>query len=381
MRVAIVNPTNGGLSGGYRKYLVELVPRLATDPRVEALATWVPPQLRGELAAELADARTWPEGDHRLGFRALRRDVRAWDPDVLFVPTARWIDAVDVPTVVMVRNMEPFVVPPGMNEPIAALKNVARLRAARRACERATRVIAVSEHVREVITARWRLPAYKVATVYHGVDAPRASRAPTALAALDGAPFLLTAGSIRPARGLEDLIGALGALRARGRRVPIVVAGAADPDARRYAVEMRALADRLGVADDVTWAGHLSAPELAWGFARCAAFVMTSRAEACPNTALEAMAHGAVCVSTDGPPMPEFFADGAVYYRRGDAASLATRLEELRAASSAELDALRHRARTRAADFPWSVAARRTVDELATAAGVSTPARVAAEAV
>ena len=35
MRIAVVNLTSGGLSGGYRKYLARLMPLLASDPRVQ----------------------------------------------------------------------------------------------------------------------------------------------------------------------------------------------------------------------------------------------------------------------------------------------------------------------------------------------------------
>ncbi len=54
---------------------------------------------------------------------------------------------------------------------------------------------------------------------------------------------------------------------------------------------------------------------------------MTSRAEACPNTVLEAMAHGAVSISTDQQPMPEFYGESAAYYRATDAAQLASQIE------------------------------------------------------
>ena len=91
---------------------------------------------------------------------------------------------------------------------------------------------------------------------------------------------------------------------------------------------------------------------------------MTSRAEACPNTVLEAMSHGCVSVSTDQPPMPEFFGAAAIYYRAGDAGDLARQIGSLQPAGSSGQDALRHAARERAGTFAWSQTARRTIDEL-----------------
>ena len=37
MRVAIINLTGGGMSGGYRNYLCNVVPRLAAHDDVDAL--------------------------------------------------------------------------------------------------------------------------------------------------------------------------------------------------------------------------------------------------------------------------------------------------------------------------------------------------------
>jgi alpha-1,3-rhamnosyl/mannosyltransferase len=95
----------------------------------------------------------------------------------------------------------------------------------------------------------------------------------------------------------------------------------------------------------------------------CGAFVMTSRAEACPNTALEAMSAGAMIVSVDHEPMPEFFGDAALYYRAGDARALAERISTVLAGrvSPPEIAA---RARARAAGFTWSTTADRTIHEL-----------------
>ena len=42
MKVAIVNLTSGGMSGGYLKYLRTLVPLLRQDPRISRLDVFVP---------------------------------------------------------------------------------------------------------------------------------------------------------------------------------------------------------------------------------------------------------------------------------------------------------------------------------------------------
>jgi glycosyltransferase involved in cell wall biosynthesis len=364
VRVAMVNLTSGGLSGGYRKYLDRIVPPLREHPRVERLDVFVPAGA-AESATQPA-YETWPVQDGMRGFGVLRARLAELKPDVVFVPTARWIDFGGIPSAVMVRNMEPLERPFTGNRPLESLRNVFRAHAARRASMRADRVIAVSGHVRDFICARWGIPQDKVGLVYHGIDpatSPSGYVRPARLPDGRREPNIFTAGSIRPARGLEDLVQALAILRKQGRSLRLDIAGAPDPSSEHYLVRIQKLAATLGVDDAITWLGHLAPQEMSWCFANAVAFVMTSRCEACPNTALEAMAHGALCISTDTPPMPEFFADSALYYRAGNAGELAARLLTCTVPSES-LDVLRVEAVRRAAHFTWADTVSNTVAEL-----------------
>lgn len=353
MKVALLVLTHGGASGGFRKYLQRLVPLLRLHPEVERLHVFVPPQLAG--AAE----HTWPEGDHRRGFRSLRRTLAELQPDVIFIPTARFLRAGRIPVVTMVRNMEPLEVPFEGNTIIEGLKNVARAAAARAACVRADRVIAVSHHVHDFVVNRWRIAERKVGTVCHGIDlAPLQDRRPESI---PPDSFLFTAGSIRPARGLEDVIKALTDLPSGLR---LVIAGSVDRGAERYATEMRMLAGDHGVGNRLVWAGQLDAAAMSWCFRNAEAFVMTSRAEACPNTVLEALANGAFSLSTDHPPMPEFFGDAATYYRARSSGDLAEKLLGMLSSSSESKREMQERGRSRASIFSWDATAQSTVDEL-----------------
>ena len=89
---------------------------------------------------------------------------------------------------------------------------------------------------------------------------------------------------------------------------------------------------------------------MAEAFRRCAAFVMTSRAEACPNTALEAMSCGCAIVSVDRAPMPEFFGEAALYYPVAEIRALAQQLCAV-ISNAAEHDRLAGAARRRAVGF------------------------------
>jgi glycosyltransferase involved in cell wall biosynthesis len=358
MRLAVVNLTSGGFSGGYRKYLHSLMLRLRAHPDVDRLDVFSAQPLA------VGDDRSWPSRDGLTGYRVLRAQIRRLSPDVVFIPTARWFNTGGIPTVVMVRNMEPLERPFGGNTWKEGAKNMVRAHTARRACRRADRVIAVSEHVRDFLQLRWHLAANRVGVVYHGIDrvAESDSARPAALSVLGPHPFLFTAGSIRPARGLEDVILALAADAGAGRR--LVVAGKVDRGAEAYDRRLWRLARDQNVAHRIVWPGHLSADDMSWCFRNADLFVMTSRAEACPNIALEAMSDGALIVSGDNAPMPEFFGQAARYYRRGDAVSLARTIRDTSALSDQEKDVLRGRARQRAGDFDWNTTVEQTVQEL-----------------
>jgi glycosyltransferase involved in cell wall biosynthesis len=358
MRVAVVNLTSGGLSGGYRKYLARLMPLLASDPRVSHLTVFVPVSAAGAIDSSI-DVRTFAADGGSYRPAALTRDVAEVKPDVVFVPSARRLRVGNTPVVTMVRNMEPLLVPFGGNTLREGLRNEARAWEARRACRIATRVIAVSSYVREFVIARWHLDPARVGTAYHGVDRPAAA------AEESRDPILFTAGSIRPARGLEDVIQALAQL---DRGVRLVIAGRVDAGCERYGAMLRGLADRLGVSDRITWAGQLDDTQMAAAFGAATMFVMTSRAEACPNLALEAMSYGRPAVSVDRQPMPEIFGDAALYYPTGAASVLARQVGELLN------DATRRRnmsrtAAERAAGFTWEATRERTLGELERALG------------
>ena len=365
MRVAMVLLTSGATSGGAAKHFRVLPPLLAQDPRVSALRLFMP---QGAMAPppEGIPVFEWAKGSAAARRRAIRTALEDFGPDVVFIPTARYFATPGAATVVMVRNMEPLLTPFEGNTLIDRVKNVGRRIAAEHACRRADRVIAVSDHVRDFLVDRWSIASDRIGTVYHGVDVPAVVQRPVSLEALGEAPFLFSMGSIRPARGLTDLVDGL----ADARLPPslrLVFAGKADRGSEPYLASLRDRAREIGVADRIIWAGQLNPSEVAWCFRHARAFVMTSRAEACPNTVLEALSHGSLSVSGDNPPMPEFFTDAALYYANGDSRSLANSLVELLAQPLAAAQTLRDRARERAAHFTWESCARRTVDELAVA--------------
>jgi glycosyltransferase involved in cell wall biosynthesis len=357
--------SGGGLSGGARTTLRRLILAMHKLEGVEAIRLFVPPASLS--LPELSDLQpeTWPAGEHWRGFPTVRKQLDEWGADVLFVPSAVCLKT-DRPVVVMVRNTEPILNPIGSNPLRVGLKNLVRRLIARRSCRRATRVIAVSSLVRELIQTRWQIPADKIGVVYHGVGEPLEASGvcrPERIPFDDDRPFWFAAGSLLPYRGLEDLIDAM-ATRAKTTSVaPLLIAGAS-VYSDRYRQRIARSADRAGLGDCVHWLGQLDRAELGWCYRNCHGMVVTSRLEACPNVALEAMSYGCVTISTDCPPMPEMFGEAALYYPAGQGAKLAERMAQVSAMTAAERESLSDRATERAKQFRWSQTARATLAQL-----------------
>jgi glycosyltransferase involved in cell wall biosynthesis len=267
----------------------------------------------------------------------------------------------------MIRNMEPLRVPVGGNPFGEVIKNFGRAHSAKKASIDADRIIAVSGHVKEFLTNKWGLRPEKIGVVYHGVDIPTAPYHSSAFLNLEcivDRRFIFTAGSIRPARGLEDLLSAFGLVLDAVPGIKLVIAGSIDPGMGAYKSRLEKILKRSGVVSSVVWTGALTDMQMSWCYHNCSVFVMTSRAEACPNVVLEAMSHGCISVSTDTDPMPEFYADTALYYSAADHVMLAKAIQSALALDKSQRMERSANSKSRAALFSWDVCVNRTIQEL-----------------
>lgn len=369
MRLAILNPTASGMSGGYKAYLQNILPRLAADSRVQSLLCcslaslrvkeWIPPNEK----IWFSDCPPFGLFGRRLD-RRLEETLGSFDPAVIFVPTARFVRFRDVPVVTMIQNMAPLCAwgEYGLTEwPRLAAQRLETYRAVKQADE----VIAISDFVRQFLLRKWGIAEEKIVPIHFG--APQAVPNPVRPSRLPSGwnEYIFTAGSLEPYRSLEDVISCADHFRKTiGRPLRVVVAGSARKSMRSYELRLKAMAERAGVSADICWIGQISSPEMAWCYRNCAAFVMTSRIEACPNTVLEAMACGSICIAADNPPLPELFSETALYYRPGDGRMLAARIGEVFSMSSAERDRMSAATHERSCEFTWEKTAGKTMELL-----------------
>jgi glycosyltransferase involved in cell wall biosynthesis len=367
MNVAIINLTGGGLSYGYINYLSEVLPRMLRYRQIKQLYAFVPPGSSPYFTDILPAEYLLQCEDGLAGLRQLRREIHRVSPDVVFFPSNRWLDLGRIPSVSMVQSMLPMVMPFGGNGWRDIMKNLVRLLYTWRASKRANRVIAVSNFVQKFLVDTWHISPERINVIYHGVNpalAAAAQRMPNGIPGDWAGRFLFTAGSMHPYRGLDDVIKAMAILASQGVRPPLVIAGGADHTQLPYLKRMQNLAEKLGVQAQIAWVGQLNAAEMAWGYHHCQLFLMTSRVEACPNIALEAMSHGAFCLAADNPPLPEFFQEAAIYYRPRCGEALAQAITTAWAQSPERAASLRMQASQRARDFTWEKTTALTVLEL-----------------
>ena len=371
MRLAIINMTSGGMSGGYRKYLQNVLPRMAAHPDVEAILCVSPEVLSvqdwfGPLSnVEFVRCQPFRFLRHKVSSE-LRHYLKRFHPDVIFIPVERFFEFEGIPIANVIQNMEPFVAIDGnpLNE---RFRNRFRRLVGRRALKKSTRVIAISRHVRNFLIQDLNIPNDRIGLVYHGVDLPENKdvHRPNIIPKGWDGRFLFTAGSIRPARGLEDILGALKQLGNKSLDISgLVIAGSTTPGMERYQKQLAKWARGNDISSKICWAGSLKEKEMTWCYQNCSIFVMTSRVEACPNIALEAMAHGTICISADNPPLPEIFGDTAGFYPPEKPQILAKRIQEVLHWTEERKQEMRQRALTRASQFSWDKCAERTVEEL-----------------
>ncbi len=126
---------------------------------------------------------------------------------------------------------------------------------------------------------------------------------------LAGRPFILYLSRIHPKKGLDLLIRAWSkeqsgkgsapgatpsALRASENWL-LVIAGTGSPE---YVSECRQLAERLGVAKQCLWAGHVDEAQKSWLFGHTQCYVLPTSSENFGNVVAEALAHGTPVITT-----------------------------------------------------------------------------------
>ena len=208
-------------------------------------------------------------------WRALRRTIAAWQPDVLHcgkcVPegvlaaAVRWTTG--LPFVCYVHGEE-----------LGLAKTTREFGfLTGRVLRSARTVIANSHHSRQLLVADWGVPPENILVMHPGVDVDRFVPAPPDTAARarlgwTGRRVILTVGALQKRKGQDMMIRALPAVRARCPDVLYSVVGAGWE--RHY---LEQLAREHGVSDAVQFGGLTSEEDLLTCFQQCDLFALPNR--------------------------------------------------------------------------------------------------------
>lgn len=174
---------------------------------------------------------------------------------------------------------------------------------------RVARYIAVSRYISRELTDDFGLPVDKVTVVYGSVDAapflePHDRREARLALALDpDIPVVAFAARLSDQKGVGTLLEASPRIIARFSDARILIGGSGPEE-----TEARHLAERLGIADHVTWAGWIT--DMPAFLAAVDVFVSPALTEAFGLALLEVGAAGVPVVATRVGGVPEVILDG-----------------------------------------------------------------------
>lgn len=260
------------------------------------------------------------------------------------------------PTVVTVHDLSFIHLP----DRFPALQRWYLTTQARRSCQQASRVVAVSESARQDVHRAFAVPLERIDVVYPGID-ERFRLQPDAAVALlrqeNKLPhrFILHVGTLQPRKNLPFLLDIFAQLRQEKAfaDVSLVLAGGKG----WFYEEIFGRVQALGLAEWVHFPGYVPDEELPLWYAAAACLVFPSAYEGFGLPIIEAMACGTPVIAVNTSSIPEAIGEAGLMAEVGDAAAL---LNHLRAVLSQPdlAHTLRQKGLAHARNFSWPASAR-----------------------
>jgi glycosyltransferase involved in cell wall biosynthesis/2-polyprenyl-3-methyl-5-hydroxy-6-metoxy-1,4-benzoquinol methylase len=233
--------------------------------------------------------------------------------DLLFCPfTAPFFYEPGIPVVSVVHDLQYRDYPQFFSE----TERAERDRAFRQACLLASRLVCISEFVRQKVLREGSLDAYRVETI-HNTLPNRLRRPPDGALALkkhglEPESYLLYPANFWPHKNHELLLTAFGMYRSRHpeSRLKLVLTGAPGP-------RMTFLEDasrRMGLAEHVIFAGYVPDEEFAALLYGCRGLIFPSLYEGFGMPLLEAMAAGKPVLASNATSLPEVAGRAAAFF-------------------------------------------------------------------
>jgi glycosyltransferase involved in cell wall biosynthesis len=356
VRVLIYAPA--ARMGGARAHVLGLVPELAALAPDDETLLLAQPDLLDELPPLPSSWSFRSERAQSRGFagrlvweqRVLPKIAEHWGADVLlsfgsFVPLRS-----PCPTVLEAGNALPFTRQYwhvlGAESARVQVEEHARWALLRASLRAATRVLTPTRAMRQDVVTRLPHLGPKVDVALWGV-APIFSRLRWQQSAGD---VVLGVSKHGINKEFDVLIAALHHLRRRWTGVRLVLTGTVEES--RWSRKSMALAQRLGVADRLCFAGDVPNAQIPALIQQARLLVFPTWCESFGLPLAEALAMGAPAVAADIPACREVGEHAARYYSPGDGHSLAEAIDDL-LASPEKASALAEQAHERGRVFNW----------------------------
>lgn len=221
----------------------------------------------------------------------------------------------------------------------------------------ATRVITVTEYVKQQLVKRFGIDSARVSTTWLAADSDHLAAAePERVPGIsDSDSCLFYVGNYYRYKNVKTLIAALGIVAEGRPDVKLVLAGRTD----EFKADLLAQAQALGLSDRVVMPGFVTDGQLKWLYRNCRLFINPSLSEGFGLQGLEAMSQGLPVIAARASCLPEVYADAAEYFEPLDAGDLARRIIDL-LERPGQLSELSVRGQKRIKVFSWRKTAEAT---------------------
>jgi glycosyltransferase involved in cell wall biosynthesis len=211
---------------------------------------------------------------------------------------ARWLG---LPLILTLRGKEERLSRTAVRRPLCA------------AIRSATRVVAVSEALRQLAVNVAGIPPQRTIVIGNGVDLAKfhsvdRSKARQAIGVPSDAEILISVGTLVERKGFHRVIACLPALLARHPKLHYLIVGGSGPEGDITGTLKRQVAE-LGLTGRVSFLGPIPPERLREAYSAADVFVLATSYEGWANVFLEAMACGRPVVAMRAGAVPELLDD------------------------------------------------------------------------
>ncbi|MGC9048987.1 MAG: glycosyltransferase family 4 protein [Patescibacteria group bacterium] len=227
------------------------------------------------------------------------------------------------------------------------------------AIKRATRILTVSEFVKNQIIGYYKINPNKIIVTYEAAN--MVQKIQNSEFKIQNSEFLLYIGNAYPHKNLERLLSAfklvLSSIRYPASGIQLVLVGKIDYFYKR----LQKLAKELKIEDKVIFTGSVSDEELVNLYQNALAYISPSLMEGFGLPGLEAMAQGCPVISSNAGPLPEIYGQAALYFNPNDINEMAEKIKEIIAKPDLR-EKLKKLGLEQVKKFSWTKCAEKTLE-------------------